>query len=162
MAIQQGRVAFKSAIERFESPNPKPLTIRKMPFAESLDATIVSLSAGEQKLSARFTCGPEFIQGAGVVQGGVVAAMLDLAMAFVSLSILPAELTCATAQLNIHFLAPAKPGTFHATAEVEKSGKRVLFSRAALFPADGSGPVASATAVFTILSAESLTVARDT
>lgn len=161
MALQPGRIAFKGAIQRFESPDPKPLAIRKMPFAESLAATIVSLSAADQTLTARFTCGEEFIQGAGVVQGGVVAAMLDLSMAFVSLSILPAELTCATAQLNVHFLAPAQPGAFHATAEVEKSGKRVLFSRATLFPADGGGPVASASAVFTVLSAESPSALSD-
>lgn len=153
MAIQPGRVAFKGAIRRFELPDPPPLAIRKMPFAESLDASILGLDVGERTLSARFVCGPEHIQGAGVVQGGILAAMLDLSMAFVSLAVLPAELTCATAQLNVHYLHPAHPGVFCATSQVEKPGKRVMFSRAELRAADGT-PVASATAVFTVLSAE--------
>ncbi len=151
MSIQPGRSAFKGAIQRFDEPNPKPLVIRRMPFAESLEATVVDLDVQAGTLRARFCCGPEFLQGAGVVQGGVLAAMLDLSMAFLSLAVLPAELTCATAQLNTHFLTPALPGVFYAESEVEKSGKRVLFSRATLRPAEGGAAVASATAVFTVL-----------
>lgn len=77
--------------------------------------------------------------------------MLDLSMAFLSLAVLPAESTCATAQLNVHFLGPAYPGAYVAEAQVEKSGKRVLFNRATLTPAGGIRPVASATGVFSVL-----------
>ncbi len=152
MRIQPGRSDFKGAIERFKESDPKPLVIRQMPFAESLEATVVGLDVQAGTLRARFRCGPEFIQGAGVVQGGVLAAMLDLSMAFLSLSVLPTEYTCATAQLNVHFLSPAFPGTFVADSELEKYGKRVLFSRAALRPAEDEPPVATATGVFTVLN----------
>ncbi|WP_313673656.1 PaaI family thioesterase [Mycolicibacterium sp.] len=153
MGIQPGRIAYKSAIRRFETSDPKPLVIRNMPFAESMEASIVDLDVEAGRLRARFVCGTEFLQGAGVLQGGVLSAMLDLSMAFLSLAILPAEFTCATAQLNVHFLSPAFPGVFFAESEMEKCGKRMLFNRAALHPADGSGPAASATGVFTVLSA---------
>lgn len=153
MGIQSGRSAFKGAIGRFGEPDPRPLVIRNMPFAESLEAAVVALDISEETLRARFVCGSEFLQGAGVLQGGVLSAMLDLSMAFLSLAVLPAESTCATAQLNVHFLAPAFPGAFYVEAEMEKSGKRVLFSRATLHPAGGCGPVASATGVFTVLDA---------
>ena len=45
----------------------------------------------------------------------------------------------------------ANPGLYYAHAEVEKAGKRVLFNRAMLIPAEGGDPVASATATFTVL-----------
>ena len=151
MAVQPGRSAYKGAIQRFGFPDPKPLAIKQMPFAEDLGATILSVDLEARSLHARFECGPQYLQGAGVLQGGALAAMLDLSMAFLSLAVLPAELTCATAQLNVHYLRPAYPGTFRAEAEVEKPGKRVLFNRAALFGADDDEPVASATAVFTVL-----------
>ncbi len=154
MAIQPGRSAFKGAIERFNNPDPEPLFIRRMPFAESLEAAVVGLDVQAGILRARFYCGPEFLQGAGVIQGGALAAMLDLSMAFLSLSVLPATSTCATAQLNVHFLSPAFPGVFYAEAELEKSGKRVLFTRATLHPAEDNAPVASATAVFTVLNSD--------
>lgn len=151
MSAQPGRIAYRGAIARFESPNAKPLAIRQMPFAEAVSATILDLDLQRRWLHARFLCGPEYLQGAGVIQGGVLATMLDLSMAFVSLAVLPAELNCATAQLNVHYLRPAFPGEFHAESEVEKLGKRVLFNRATVRPADGGEPVASATAVFTVL-----------
>lgn len=154
MGSQPGRAAFKGAIRRFAEPDAQPLVIRNMPFAESLQATITALDIAERKLIAHFTCGPDYIQGAGVVQGGVLAAMLDLSMAFVCLAELPAETTCATAQLNTHFLNPALPGLFRSESAIEKSGKRVIFSRATLFQADGDKAVASATAVFTVLGGD--------
>lgn len=150
--MQPGRSAFKGAIQRFDHPEPRPLVIRGMPFAESLAATVVELDVSAGTLRGRFQCGPESLQGAGVVQGGVLTAMLDLSMAFLGLAVLPAESTCATAQLNVHFLRPAQPGVFYATSEVERSGKRVLFCRATLQPAERDAPVASATAVFTVLN----------
>jgi uncharacterized protein (TIGR00369 family) len=151
MGLQPGRAAFKGAIRRFELTDARPLVIRNMPFAEAMDATVVDLNETAGTLRARFVCGEEFLQGAGVLQGGVLSAMLDLSMAFLSLAVIPAESTCATAQLNVHFLSPAHPGVFFADAEMEKSGKRVLFNRARLTPAGSGRPVASATAVFTVL-----------
>lgn len=154
MATQPGRAAYRGAIQRFDFPNAKPLVIRQMPFAEALGATIVAVDLVARRLRARFDCGTEYLQGAGVLQGGVLASMLDLSMAFVSLAVLPAELTCATAQLNVHYLKPALPGEFCAESEVEKLGKRMLFSRSMLCPAGGGDPVASATAVFTVLGSD--------
>lgn len=151
MVPTPARAAFKGAIERFQQDNPKPLAIRNMPFAEALQAAVVDLDLEERRLSAHFMCGPEYIQGVGAVQGGILAAMLDLSMAFLCLAELPAQATCATAQLNVHYLRPAFPGPFRSEAQIEKSGKRVMFSRATLFPVDSDKPVASATAVFTVL-----------
>ena len=151
MTALPGRIAYRGAIARFESPNPKPLAIRQMPFAEALGATILNLDLQRRWLRARYFCGPEYLQGAGVLQGGALATMLDLSMAFVSLAVLPAELNCATAQLNVHYLRPAFPGEFHAESEVEKLGRRVLFNRATVSSADDGEVVASATAVFTVL-----------
>ena len=149
MAANPSRIAFKRAIERLSQPNAEPLVMKHSPFAESLEAAILSLDLEKRTLRARFNPGRQYLQGAGVLQGGILATMLDFSMAFVSLSVLPEELSCATAQLNVHYLRPANPGLYYAHAEVEKAGKRVLFNRAMLIPAEGGDPVASATATFT-------------
>lgn len=63
MGVQPGREAYKGAIERFAAPDAKPLVIRKMPFAESMGATVVALDTERGVLQAHFVCGPEFLKG---------------------------------------------------------------------------------------------------
>jgi uncharacterized protein (TIGR00369 family) len=151
MATNPGRAAYKGAIERLSGPNPEPLVMKHNPFAISLEAAVISVNLAEKTLRARFNPGPQYLQGAGVLQGGILATMLDFSMAFITLAVLPEDLSCATAQLNIHYLKAAQPGLYYAQSGVEKSGKRLVFTYANLVPDGGTEPVASATAVFTVL-----------
>ena len=151
MATNPGRAAFRAAIAKLSLPNPEPLVIRHSPFAQSLEASIVSVDLEHRRLRARFNPGEQYLQGAGVLQGGILATMLDFSMAFITLAVLPEELSCATAQLNVHYLKAAKTGYYIAEAEIEKVGKRLVFNRASIAPAEGGDAVASATAVFSVL-----------
>lgn len=151
--IQAGRVAFRDAVSTLDGSGSEPLVITDSPFAESLEAEILAADTERRWLRVGFCCGPQFLQSTGTLQGGALATMLDLSMAFASLAALPAEFGCATVQLNVHYLRPAFPGRFHAEAELDKLGKRALFSRAALRPADSAEPVATATAVFSVVGA---------
>src|SRR4051812_6894980 len=114
MATNPGRAAYKHAIAKLMGPDAEPLVIRHSPFAQSLEASIVRIDLEKKVLRARFKPGPEYMQGAGVLQGGILATMLDFSMAFITLGVLPEELSCATAQLNIHYLKAAQPGVYFA------------------------------------------------
>jgi uncharacterized protein (TIGR00369 family) len=147
MATNPGRAAYKRAIANLT----EPLVMKQSPFAESLGAAILSVDLEKRILRARFSPGPQFLQGAGVLQGGALATMLDFSMAFITLAVLPEELSCATAQLNVHYLKAAMPGAYICEAGIEKAGKRLVFPYASIAPESGGDPVASATAVFSVL-----------
>ena len=95
----------------------------------------------------------EFLQGNGVVQGGIVAAMLDLTAAFASLATLREGQTAATASLSISLQAAVRAGPLIGTGFVERAGRRLIFARAQLQGGDGSELLASAHTVMSVLEA---------
>lgn len=69
---------------------------------------------------------PEFIQGAGVTAGGVLAALADEAMAHVTLANLSPGESTATIEMNLRFLGPIREGVIRAIARVVKKGRKVV------------------------------------
>ena len=105
-------------------------------------------AAGVVRLS--FNPGPQFVQGRGVVQGGIVSTMLDFAAAYAALAILPEGQTAATATITVNFQGVVRAGLVNATGTVERAGKRLIFTRAQIF-GDGDRVLAAATAVMSVL-----------
>jgi uncharacterized protein (TIGR00369 family) len=127
-----------------------PLRFDSSPLLAALGTTI--LSAGSGRIVLRFEPEPLFLQGASVVQGGAVSAMLDFAMAAAIMTALADDVHFATASLTVSFLAAVKPGPLLAAGEVDRLGRRNGFARASL-RADGSDAIlATASSVLTILS----------
>ena len=118
------------------------------PVAESMRMILVSAERGRVRL--RFDIDQRFTQGDGVIQGGIVTAMLDFGMAFAGLSVVDEGESVATVGINVNFLRVSAPGRFEVEARLEKVGKRMVFARADLMREDGE-PVASASAPLTIL-----------
>ena len=87
------------------------------------------LEQGDGRAVLRFTPEPIWTIGAGVVQGGIVTAMLDMAMAFASNGL-------STATITVDILRPAT-GRLTATGEVTKMGRRLLFATGELRDDDG-------------------------
>ncbi|MEM9519774.1 MAG: PaaI family thioesterase [Actinomycetota bacterium] len=87
------------------------------------------LEHGDGRAVLRFTPEPIWTIGQGVVQGGIVTAMLDMAMAFASNGL-------STATITVDILRPAI-GQLTATGIVTKHGRRLLFATAELHDADG-------------------------
>lgn len=77
----------------------------------------------------RFTTEPQWTIGNGVVQGGIVTAMLDMAMAFASNGL-------STASITVDILRPAT-GRLTATGTTTKKGRRLLFATAELHDDEG-------------------------
>jgi uncharacterized protein (TIGR00369 family) len=63
--------------------------------------------------------------------------MLDCVMAFAAFGVIPPGYTVSTANLQTAFLRPAPHGTYTATAEIEHTGKSMVFTRARLCDPQG-------------------------
>jgi len=124
-----------------------PLEIN--PALAGLSALLVE--SGESELVIRFTAPHGATQGNGVVGGGTLANMLDLAMAMAVLSRLKPGYTCATVSLTINMQSAGHQGNFFAVAGVDRVGRQIAFAHAKLFDADRSRLIASGTSSLVVM-----------
>lgn len=143
----------QALIHRFIEGGSRPIPFDANPMAVALGAELraADLSAGRVELA--FAPQPLFIQGAGVLQGGAVTAMLDFAMALATLAQLPVGASCATVNLNTVFLRPAPQGCYIAVGEVERRGKQIAFTHARLLRQEDGQVVATATSTLAVVPA---------
>lgn len=109
------------------------------PCADLLGWTLLDHDAERGWAKLAFEGRAEFLNPAGFVQGGLLAAMLDDAMGPAVLIKSGGALYTATISMNVSYLAPARPGRFTAEAQVVQMGKTVAFMEASL--CDGEGVV---------------------
>ena len=86
-----------------------------------------------------------FCNPGGTIQGGFIAAMLDDTLGPTILVKTGGSHYCATIDLNVSFLAPARPGRFTGVGRIAKMGRTIAFLEGELLDADGEC-VARATA----------------
>jgi uncharacterized protein (TIGR00369 family) len=98
------------------------------PLFQYLGVIVESISAESTVL--RLPLKHEFIQGAGVIAGGILASIADEAMAHVVLANLNEEQTTATIEMNIRYLRPIKEGEISAIARIIKKGRKIITATA--------------------------------
>jgi uncharacterized protein (TIGR00369 family) len=108
------------------------------PCATLLGLDILEANQADGRVKIAFFAKPEFCNAAGNVQGGFLAAMLDDCMGPAILIATNAEAFSSTIDLNVQFLAPAKPGQIIGKGRVVKIGKTISFVEAELADASGS------------------------
>jgi uncharacterized protein (TIGR00369 family) len=123
----------------------------------ALGARLVHGCPGAVELS--FEAPVTAIQGNGVVAGGTLMTMLDYAMAFAVLSMLPCGQTCATTSITVNMQTAAKPSLLKAKATVERVGRQIAFARAELHDPQREVLVASSSATFVVMSVSRLKAA---
>jgi uncharacterized protein (TIGR00369 family) len=84
-----------------------------------------------------FEPGPNLTNPRGIVQGGIVTAMLDDAAAYAGIVAMGEPGFIASLELKTSFFAPAKPGLLYAEGRCLKMGKASAFLEADLTDADG-------------------------
>jgi uncharacterized protein (TIGR00369 family) len=119
------------------------------PALASLSAVLVE--SRQNELVIRFTAPGSATQGNGVVGGGTVAGMLDLAMAMAVLSRLKPGFTCATISLTVNMQAAGEQGDFLAVAGVDRVGRQVAFAHAKLYGPKGSRLIANSTSSLAVI-----------
>jgi len=123
-----------------------PAPFASSPLARELEGEVLGLDAETGFAALAFNPPVRFAQGAGVLQGGIIAALLDFAMAFAAHAKLAGgergaeakaqaaggERAFSTASLDVHFLQPARPGPYIARGRIVRAGRRLLFAEARL------------------------------
>ncbi len=117
----------------------------KPPCAQTLGWELLSADEHTGEVRVQFEGKPEFCNPGGAIQGGFVAAMLDDTLGPTVLVKTAGAHYCATIDLRVSFLAPARPGRLVGEGRITKIGKTIAFLEGRLLDADGE-VVATATA----------------
>jgi uncharacterized protein (TIGR00369 family) len=134
-------MSISTILDRFPTP----------PCAILLGLDILEANQADGTVKIAFTARREFCNAAGNVQGGFLTAMLDDCMGPAILIATDATAYPSTIDLNVHFLAPAKPGLLIGKGRVVQLGKTIGFVESDLEDANGN-LVARATASVRITS----------
>lgn len=120
-------------------------------WRDHLPIRIVTLEDGFYELETEFT--EYHLNAAGVVHGGVIAAFLDCGVAGGGASGVDRGQGKygVTISITVNFVREARPGPHRLEARVIGGGARTKFVDARVLDADGTGPVATATATVKVI-----------
>lgn len=105
------------------------------PFGRWLDGTLISVEEGS--ITAGFLVRPEMCNPAGVLHGGVAAAMMDEVMGMTVFS-LGMEHFYMSVNLNVDYLFGARSGEHVSVrSEVIRKGKKVVHTECRITDAQG-------------------------
>ncbi len=94
----------------------------------------------------KFNIGEELTHSNGtIVQGGFITAMLDASMAHLLILMSEGRINPLSLNVNVSFLSSGKSGEFVASSKIDKLGKSVAFTSAALHQNETLIATASAT-----------------
>ena len=97
------------------------------------------LEVGEGRSRVQLVVSDQHLRSRGIAHGGLVATLLDTALGWAAGSKAPEGLDVVTAQLNINFIRPARPGeVLIAWGEVQHAGRRTAVARGEIQTADGA------------------------
>jgi uncharacterized protein (TIGR00369 family) len=117
--------------------------------AVTLGWELISVSPEDGTIEVAFAASDAFVNPAGVVQGGFLAAMLDETLGPALVATLAPGDFAPTTDLHVQFLRPARPGRLIGRGRVVRRGRDVGFLAGELTDADGA-VVAVATATVQI------------
>ena len=116
-------------IEAMFTPGP--------PCAQLLGRRLLDHDEARGWIKVGFVGAPEFLNPAGRVQGGILAAMLDDTMGPAVLVKSGGALYPSSIDMNISYFSGAKPGPLVCEGEVLRLGKTVGFVEGRLLDEDG-------------------------
>lgn len=117
----------------------------KPPCARTLGWELLEADGETGAVTVRMEGGAAFCNPSGHIQGGFIAAMLDDTLGPTVLVKTGGSHYCATVNLNVSFLAPARPGSFTGHGRLIHLGRSIAFLEGELLDHEGQR-VATATA----------------
>ena len=117
------------------------------PCAVTLGTKFTVIDGERGAIEVKFEGKPEFLNPAGHVQGGFLAAMLDDTMGPALIATLDAGQFAPTVNLNVQFHRPAKAGPLKGVGRVVLRGREICQLSAELFQNDKIVATATATAI---------------
>ncbi len=112
--------------------------LARIPVAGLLGATPVSWDAEGGRATIRFEARPEFCNLMGTVQGGLLTAMLDMAMAFAVLCGIEIGWVVPSLEIKTSYIAPARPGALFGEGHVVRRGRTIVFMEGRITGPDGA------------------------
>jgi len=122
------------------------MTLDHVPFAKLLGIEVESVEPGHAVLTMNVR--DEHMRNDAIAHGGVVATLIDSAMAIAIMALLEENERTVTVDLTIHYLRPVTEGVAKASARVVRAGRKVVTVSAELFDRDEK---LAATAISTYL-----------
>jgi uncharacterized protein (TIGR00369 family) len=119
------------------------------PFLDFLGMTLEDLGEGCARF--RMPVRKEFIQGAGIVQGGLLVAMASETIAHAVMTLLEPGQGIATIELKNNFMASVKGGNVIAEGKVFKKGRTVIIGDC-LVSSDSGKALSRTTSTFLMLT----------
>lgn len=89
------------------------------------------LRAGDGESEIRFRSQPQLTIPGGVMQGGIITAMLDMAMA------IAANGALSTASIHVEIYRPVTADEVTVSAGITKKGRRIVFAEATMRDSEG-------------------------
>jgi uncharacterized protein (TIGR00369 family) len=121
------------------------------PAAELLGWKLVEVDPDAGTIEVTFAATDQFLNPAGTIQGGFLAAMLDDTLGPALVATLDDGEWAPTTDLHVQFLKPANPGELRGSAQIVRRGRDMAFLAGELRDAKGD-LVATATATAVIRS----------
>jgi uncharacterized protein (TIGR00369 family) len=97
------------------------------PAAVTLGWQLRGIDPEAGTIDVDFQASERFVNPAGVIQGGFLAAMLDDTMGPALVATLPPGHFAPTLDLHVQFLRPARPGLIHGHGAVVRRGREICF-----------------------------------
>lgn len=107
------------------------------PAARLLGWRLEHFDPEAETLRCSFHAGEQFLNPAGVVQGGILAAMLDEAMGPLASFIQQKPIFSQTLEIKVSYLSPAQPGRIFGEAKFVKMGRNIGFMEGRLTSPEG-------------------------
>jgi uncharacterized protein (TIGR00369 family) len=113
-------------------------TLKAPPAALLLGWKLIELDVEQKRIKVGFDGKREFLNPAGNVQGGILAAMLDDTMGPIVVAATDGAAFPTTIDLHVNFIRPVKPGPISVTGQITNMGKQLVFLEGQLFDSDGN------------------------
>jgi uncharacterized protein (TIGR00369 family) len=105
------------------------------PFHAGFGVTVDGARAGEVRVS--WNARPEHWNLQGLVHGGALATLVDIAMGLAVRTVVGPTRRHVTIDLSVHYVRPARPGGLEALGTVVRVGTRVGFAEGSVMDATG-------------------------
>lgn len=106
--------------------------------ARTLQHRLLAIDKTQGSVRVEFHADVKFCNPLGMVQGGIITAMLDLALSDAMMVADDGDKSVTMLEVNCNYLAPASHGRLLAEAEVLRQGRSTAFAEARLKDENGN------------------------
>jgi uncharacterized protein (TIGR00369 family) len=111
--------------------------LAELPVAKLLGAQAIAWHEDGERAEMAFTAPPEFCNLMGNVQGGLLTAMLDMAMAFSVICALTPGHVVPSLEIHASYISPARAGRILAFGRPVRRGRTIAFMEGRLTDTEG-------------------------